>query len=270
MVDFGLQPFERMVALRQGAARLVWIDHHKTHIYEYCEYLKAGGEPFEGMVEIGEYCEYLKAGGEPFEGVVEIGLTGTFDPVSACELTWMWFAGCPYPQVPLAVRLLGRYDVWDHGDKRVLPFQYGMRLLRTDPARYGDLLPRSYPWRRVFENRPEFVEFICSQGRLVIKWEFAQNFKYAAACAFETELDGLRLIAANAQLTNSKLFDSVWDPDKHDAMCIFGWRKGQWTVSLYSTRDDVDVSVVCKARGGGGHKGAAGFQCRELPEGLLR
>ena len=30
------------------------------------------------------------------------------------------------------------------------------------------------------------------------------------------------------------------------------------------TRADVDVSVVCKARGGGGHRGAAGFEVDSL------
>ncbi len=85
------------------------------------------------------------------------------------------------------------------------------------------------------------------------------------ACGFDTTMDGLRCVAINRMLTNSQMFDSVWDPEKYDAMLTFGWRKGQWTVSLYSTKDDVDVSVIAKNRGGGGHKGAAGFQCSELP-----
>ena len=71
-------------------------------------------------------------------------------------------------------------------------------------------------------------------------------------------------------MTNSQMFDSIWNPDKHDAMCTFCWKKDKWTVSLYSTKDNVDVSEICKARGGGGHKGAAGFQCSELPSGFLK
>jgi nanoRNase/pAp phosphatase (c-di-AMP/oligoRNAs hydrolase) len=66
-------------------------------------------------------------------------------------------------------------------------------------------------------------------------------------------------------MTNSQTFDSVWDPEKYDAMLTFGWRRGQWTVSLYSVKQDVDVSEVAVKHGGGGHKGAAGFQCTELP-----
>jgi nanoRNase/pAp phosphatase (c-di-AMP/oligoRNAs hydrolase) len=37
----------------------------------------------------------------------------------------------------------------------------------------------------------------------------------------------------------------------------------QYTVSLYS--ETIDVSVIAKKHGGGGHKGAAGFVCPKLP-----
>ncbi len=38
-----------------------------------------------------------------------------------------------------------------------------------------------------------------------------------------------------------------------------GERKGQRKVSLRATDDDVDVSVIARAQGGGGHRRAAGF-----------
>jgi len=43
-----------------------------------------------------------------------------------------------------------------------------------------------------------------------------------------------------------------------------GERKGQHKVSLRATDDDVDVSVIARAQGGGGHRRAAGFST-ELP-----
>ena len=36
-------------------------------------------------------------------------------------------------------------------------------------------------------------------------------------------------------------------------------RKGERKVSLRSTADDVDVSIIARAQGGGGHRRAAGF-----------
>jgi phosphoesterase RecJ-like protein len=46
-----------------------------------------------------------------------------------------------------------------------------------------------------------------------------------------------------------------------------GERKGQHKVSLRATDDDVDVSIIARAQGGGGHRRAAGFSTTlEAPE----
>jgi phosphoesterase RecJ-like protein len=47
-----------------------------------------------------------------------------------------------------------------------------------------------------------------------------------------------------------------------------GERKGQHKVSLRATDDDVDVSIIARAQGGGGHRRAAGFST-ELDPGEL-
>lgn len=228
MVDFSLQPFDQMVRLN-ALAELVWIDHHKTAIEEW----KAVGRPH-------------------IKGFREVGKAG-------CEITWEYLY--PDRDMPRAVRLLGRYDVWDHSDPDTLRFQMGMRLWTWDPRvvnikRWEDI---------IFEtDHPAFRNALYN-GDVVLKYQALQNEMYAQTCAFDTEMDGLRCIAANAQMVNSKLFDTVWDESRHDAMLTFGWRNGRWTVSLYTSKEGVDVGVVAKARGGGGHAGAAGFQCDELP-----
>ena len=48
-----------------------------------------------------------------------------------------------------------------------------------------------------------------------------------------------------------------------------GERKGQRKVSLRATDDDVDVSVIARAQGGGGHRRAAGFSTTLEPEELI-
>jgi len=95
MVDFCLQPFSEMVRLNE-LAELVWIDHHVSAIRE----AEACG--FEARLA----------------QVLEVGRAG-------CELAWEHYVGT---EVPKAVRLLGRYDVWDHADPEVWPFTYGMRF----------------------------------------------------------------------------------------------------------------------------------------------
>jgi len=225
MVDFSLQPFDQMIELNERCD-LIWIDHHKSAIEE------------------------CKNSESIFFGVQNSDL-------AACELTWKYFSG---DKPPTAVFLLGRYDVWDHSDPNVLPFQYGLRMEENT-------FPGSPVWDDLFldEGRKKFFE-ILHRGRVALEYQKQQNKKIIKSRGFEIELDGLRVIACNAPLTNSQLFDFVWDPEKYDAMLTFSMRPDrQYTISMYTDKPEVDVSEICKARGGGGHKGAAGFQCNELP-----
>ena len=235
MVDFSLQPFEEMLRLRELTDALVWIDHHKTAMDDAV----AHGWLTMGASDTGHTVHGKRRSG-----------------IGACVLAWEYLF--PKEPVPRMVNLLGLYDVWDHSDPDTLRLQYGMRL--------EDTAPSSDIWSDVFIDNAEDV---IRNGHTVLKYEEMQNAIRARAMSFETEIDGLRCIAANQGLTNSKLFDGVFDPEKHDAMLCFSWRKGKYTVSLYTDKDGVDVGAVAKARGGGGHVGAAGFQCDELPAGLL-
>ena len=227
MVDFSLQPFEGMERLNKLCG-LIWIDHHKSAIEEYNTSYKGSKNFIAGFQMSG---------------------------LGACALVYNYV----YPERPLPtfVKLLAEYDVWNHSDPRTLPFQYGMRQFQTDPAENLDF------WDELFDV--EQVHRITEDGNIILTHNKVENEKYIKACGFDTELDGLRCVAVNKMLTNSMLFTSVWNPDKYDAMLTFGWRKGQWTVSLYTDKPDVDVSGIAKSRGGGGHKQASGFQCKELP-----
>lgn len=226
MVDFSLQPFKHMEALAQHTG-LIWIDHHKTAIEED----EKAYTIIKGKREISK---------------------------AACELTWEYlFKDKP---IPRAVYLLGRYDVWDHEDPDTLPFQMGMRMENWNPTKKETIKK----WERLFNNSWE-VENKLVEGRIIVEYQTQQNKKYAEACAFPLNFKGLRFIAANALLTNSKLFDPVWDGEKHDAMLVFGWVKNKWKVSMYTSKPGIDVGQVAKEMGGGGHAGAAGFQCEELP-----
>ncbi len=100
MVDFSLQPFVEMAKLyTEFGDRLIWIDHHISAVEEAKNW-KDG--------------EDNKSLNDKINGLRMVGLAG-------CELTWKHFF--PEIEMPNAVRLLGRYDVWDHKDPNVLPFQ---------------------------------------------------------------------------------------------------------------------------------------------------
>ena len=228
MVDFHLQPFEDMVRLAKSC-KFTWIDHHESAVEDYKKTKK-----------------YLE---------IDMVLDLKF---AACELTWKYLF--PNLETPLAVELLGRYDVWDHSNEMTLPFQYGMRLYNTHPESQKF-------WNGIFGKTwsPEIIAGIIKEGQTVLKYINQYNTKYAEL-AFEVEFDGLKCIAINKLLANSQLFDSIWDKTKYHAMVAFGRRKKDlWLVSMYSDREDVDVSKIASRWGGGGHKGAAGFHTKVLP-----
>lgn len=235
MVDFSLQPFSDMQRLQEHAM-LVWIDHHKSAIEDAAAAGWREADTQEGSVTV--------------YGIRRSG-------IGACALTWEYLY--PSTVLPFAVRMLAEYDVWNHAHPTCLPFQYGMRLRDNGPMAQ---LWYTLLWLRDADK----VDRISHAGSVVRKYQSRQDEICARTCAFETTLDGLRVIAINRGPTNSQLFDSVYDPARHHAMLAFYvTRDGRWSVSLYSDRDDVDCSAVAKARGGGGHKGAAGFQCDDLP-----
>lgn len=225
MADFSLQPFSDMERLN-ALAQLLWIDHHKSAIED------AKGTEVQGILDT---------------------------EFSACELAWKHFS--PDTQMPLAVRLLGRYDIWKHADEPdALSFQYGCKMYDTS---FDQQLTEF--WKDVIKSSGSWIGSVCFDGRRLLSYERMQNAAFMSAYGFDVDFDGLRCIAANRGMSNSLLFESKWNHNDYDAMLMFAWKNGQWTVSLYTDKPGVDVSVICKARGGGGHVGAAGFQCKELP-----
>jgi len=216
IVDFS---FDRktMIELLDMKYDIYWIDHHKSAIE--------------------------KLNGINVKGVREIGKAG-------CELTWEFLF--PYEMMPTAVELLGRYDVWDHKNPDVLPFQYGIRTRENT-------LPDSEIWEYYLLPNPGGVKELIILGKIILDYQTKQDQMYAQGMAFETMFEGHRAIAINKAFCNSKIFDMAYEPEKHDIMIAFSVKDGQWKYSLYSAKDEIDVSILAVKHGGGGHKGAAGF-----------
>lgn len=226
VVDFRF-PMEEMIELN-NKYKLHFIDHHKTAIDE-------------AMAE-----GFLASGGQILDS-----------KVAACELVWNYLY--PDENVPYPVWMLSRYDTWEHeligGDKYkdVLPFQYGMRLNKDTTPDHTDL------WFSILycqKNVHDTIEI----GKTLQQYQESQDAKFAKSMAFEAEFEGYRAIVANKPFCGSKIFDSVYDPDKHDIMMLFGYKPPQFKYSIYCNKPDIDVSEIAKKYGGGGHKGAAGFE----------
>lgn len=225
IVDFSF-PLGQMKALCE-VAEVIWIDHHHSAIEANKDLITSGH-----MLEIG------KAG---------------------CELTWTWFHGSDVA-LPGAVHLLGRYDVWDWmNHPGSLEFQYGIRNSEVDTGPNNSVF-----WKKLFTDS-SFVASIIMEGRTLLRYEQKQNERYIKSCGFTVEFEGYTCLAVNKGLSNSLIFESVYDPNMHQIMASFVYRKGEWHISLYSADKNIDVSALAMKYGGGGHKQASGFATKVLP-----
>ncbi len=224
MADFSLQPFSQMLRLADRQ-QLVWIDHHASSM--------AAAQDAE----------------RDLAGRQETGR-------AACELCWETLF--PDSPMPRGIQWLGRYDVWDHVDPAVLPFQFGMRA-------QGDTGPDAPVWRQLFQEHVPWESRVLEEGRVVLRYLEKENSRLCETSSFETRFDGLAALAINRAFIDSRTFVSAWDRSRHDLMLAFYWDGRRWRVSLYTERGDLDLGALANRYGGGGHAKAAGFECDDLP-----
>jgi guanylate kinase len=157
------------------------------------------------------------------------------------------------PQVIIYVHL---YDTWQINDD-VLAFSKGYR-----PASPVDILKdvSSFYTSRIS------AENAIKSGYNVMNYITEENANDVNKIGFECSLeykysdghkDTYSVLAMNTNRFTSLTFgDNV---NKYDIVIPFAFDGESWRYSMYTNRDDIDVSVLCEACGGGGHKQASGF-----------
>lgn len=234
MIDFSLKAGD-MRRLAVVANTVIVIDHHKTAI-----------EELEGFSD---------------EPNVELVLDSS---KAGCELAWEHFF--PGIRMPLAVELLGRYDVWDHGDVRVLPFQYGCRLEDLRPG-VGE---QRWLWMEFLApvDSVALIDDVIRDGSAILRYQKKEDEIASKGICFEVDWMGYKWIVANRSGRGSMFFEAARDPARHAGMASYVWNGEEYRVGLYSD-GQVDCSAIAKSFGGGGHAGAAGFSCMTLPFGAF-
>jgi len=244
MCDFSFSKEDMLRLMNLTDGNFYWYDHHDTSIKD------------------------VNSIGLQIPGIRNILCSG-------CELTWMGLF--PNEKIPECVFLIGRYDVWDLEDKRVLPFQYRMRMEKLNPN-YQETIDI---WTALFEGT--CLDSYLKDGEIIYQYQVQQDRKYAHELSFETVLycptpsrQHIRYfipytgIAVNRAHVQSSIFDGIHDPSKHDLMITFcRMRNQKWMVRLYS--DNVigyhcgDIAIAVAGDDGGGHEHAAGFTSKTLP-----
>lgn len=175
---------------------------------------------------------------------------------SGCYYTWQYFF--PELPVPWAVELISDYDTWTLALPDSKAMRFGLGLYPHGP--------KEHIWESLLTGKWPEVNLAISQliddGRIVLKFINQFGGEYIKSYGFEiADFEGFRCIAQGVYTFGSTFFGPLID--EYDICISFEWTGQNWIVGLYSVK--TDVSTIAKKYGGGGHKGAAGFICDELP-----
>jgi len=198
---------------------LVWIDHHKSAMAEF-----AGiADDWPGIRDISE---------------------------AACVLTWKYFF--PEKSVPRAIILIGDRDIWRWAEKDTGPFNESLYNQNHEAMNNAF-------WKPLFDDDVSTLEKMIGEGTLLRKVKLKNIDHMMTARSYEVEFEGYSTLAVNIR-GNGDVGNYGRDRD-YEIVYTYVDRiqtNGLATVvTLFS--DKIDVSVIAKRYGGGGHAGAAGF-----------
>lgn len=245
--DCRLYILDLNIATLMAHPNLIWIDHHISAINAFPETIKGY----------------------------------RIDGVAACRLTYAWFfygeGKNPLPtktdygviengvrtirnvSEPHAIRMLGQWDIWDHEDPNVREFQFGMRAIQ----------PNRKTFKALIKGDENAINHIHQIGDHILQYQKSEDEKLMGR-SFDVQFSGLTFLAINGR-AGGMSFESALKP-RHDACMSFFWNGKCWVVSLYHApgRERFELNKIAEkfefnGKRGGGHKGACGFSCAELP-----
>lgn len=180
------------------------------------------------------------------------GITDT----EQCGARLTWNQLLSHQALPHSVELV---DQWDRhvytvkNENEVLNFARGMEVNENGPK---DII-----WHYILADNPTRLARVQYDGRVVRRYEEKEAVRCLAK-AYTLNWGGHKCLIANCTMAGSRLFDAVKKND-HDVYICWNFDGTQYEIHLYS--ETVKVNDIAVRYGGGGHPGAAGFVCRELP-----
>lgn len=241
--SFTKETFLNLVYLiKMKAFKVTWIDHHKTSAEIYNTIPAINFSYFDGIV-IDEKNEH-----------------------AACYHTYQYF----HPNedeydYPWVVYIVDSWDTfsfqkYDKDDPRYFKpiyFNYGCIASMNKK-------PSSSEWRIMLNEYKQSgtdntVLNVITIGKTVFTMKCNESIDFIHKFGNSGYLYGYKTIYVNKKMSSLEFGDYA---DKYDIVCpfYFNAKTNSFIFSLYTNRDDIDVSEIAKKLGGGGHKKAAGFQ----------
>lgn len=258
IVDYSLnnEVMSRLQAV-VDRSNITWIDHHKTSIESYEKQNNLDGIRFLGL----SGCElaYIYSQGYRIkhdDKCVNINMSnGDMEFTTITDI-----------EIPRGVKLIGDWDVW-----RGTP---GSRELAFATRANWPSCPLTTDsgikfWADIYDDANGAIDKLIESGEHILKYVYGKGATDCAEYAFPVHIrkfEGIEAIAINSVDRSSLIFESI--KDKYEVGIVFNYTvqdttKKIMTFSIYRLGKNpdkkIDVSVIAKSYGGGGHPDASGF-----------
>jgi oligoribonuclease NrnB/cAMP/cGMP phosphodiesterase (DHH superfamily) len=202
-----------------GERELIWIDHHISAI-----------QAMGGLVK-------------SILGIRDISEAG-------CVLCWRYFF--PDQLIPDAIVLIGDRDIWRQAEPDSPAFNEGLIHENTHPE--NDEL-----WLPLLRNDPITLQRLINKGKILLEARLGTIRRQVQRYGYQVTFEGYRTLVIN-RAGDADLGHHMLSLGYEIAYCYTeGFQNGKLITFVTLYANQVDVSVIAKKFGGGGHRGAAGF-----------
>jgi oligoribonuclease NrnB/cAMP/cGMP phosphodiesterase (DHH superfamily) len=223
--SFSLNTVDVLNKVMKITSNIIWIDHHASSL----ELL----EKYPGFKSI--------------SGIVQNGISGA-------ALTYMYLYNVNYASLPLFLKYISDFDCWHLKMPNTMQFKYGVECY--DYSVHSDF------WVRFFDDTDDrFLNTVIDRGAIAKQYSENVYKRVREQNAYEADVNGYKGLILNRD-GFSELFGEQMD--KYDVCVLWHYENKKYVYSIYTKKDNIDVSKIAEKYGGGGHKGAAGFSSEEL------
>lgn len=251
IVDFSFEP-EVMKQLINITTNVVWVDHHISAIKKFDGFNWGDSKVIRCLSEKHAACMLTWA-----VATINADMSGDVTDLI------LGFLNKSEDRAPWATKYVADFDAWKMVYPDSVPFVLGLDM--------EDESPTSDLWYRLNKGSGASLEDnILAKGSIIKRYKDKTNAEYLKSFGFDVEWSPLgqplKCKVLNLGRSSSLAFGD--DFGRYDVCVSCVYMADHWEISLYS--DKVDVSKIAakfeyNGRKGGGHKGASGFSCEELP-----
>ena len=247
-------------------SRFIWIDHHKSSIETHPNYIN--GYRNDGVAACRLAYQWFS--------ITQHNAQNQTNEIMCVPLPTLADYGaklgdgtCGKYNIsePYALRLAGEYDIWDKRNPDAETFQSGLRAQALTQhiwnALLDDSVDKSLQGTGMESTNSELMASALLQKAPIVK--YVRDQEYAEVIngqGFTVAFENLTFLACCSHELDirSQLFEGAVKPE-HDALIGFTYTGTEWKFSMYHApgKEHHDLSVIARAYGGGGHKGACGF-----------